>query len=132
MSHRVGIEPLIILNKNFLKWHLFYRNSSMNCLQISSTFKFSFIFKLFYYTDTLSITNSVHMSLNSNCFTRTVEWIWYQQTTNELFQPITTISDQIFAILRSIWRYSKKLHSIFLTLFSWVSARSVGYKLSCN
>ena len=46
--------------------HLFHKNLGLQSLQISSIFKFNFIFTLLSYGETLLITNSINASLISN------------------------------------------------------------------
>ena len=56
--------------------HLFHQKLTLQSLQISSTFKFKFIYTLSCGV-TLLISNSIHVSLISNWFTQAFEYIWY-------------------------------------------------------
>ena len=52
--------------KNLVRCHLIHKKSGLQSLQISSTFKFNFIFTLLPYGETLLIANSIHVSLISH------------------------------------------------------------------
>ena len=58
--------PLVKLNKNLMRCHLFHKKSGLQSLQISCTFKFNFVFTLLPYSETLLIANSIRVSLISN------------------------------------------------------------------
>ena len=58
--HRVNV-PLIKLSKNLVRCHVFRKNLGLQSLQISSTFKFNFIFTLLPYGETLSVANGIHV-----------------------------------------------------------------------
>ena len=68
--------PLIKLNKILVRCHLFHEKLELQSAQISSTFKFNFIFTLLPCSETLLITNSIDVPLISNRFTYTVEYIY--------------------------------------------------------
>ena len=59
--YRVNV-PLIKLSKNLVHCHVFHKNLGLQSLQISSTFKFNFIFTLLPYGETLSVANGIHVS----------------------------------------------------------------------
>ena len=54
------------LNRILVCCHLFHKKLALQSLQISSTFKFNFIFTLLRCGETLLITYSIHASLISN------------------------------------------------------------------
>ena len=51
--------PLIKLNKMLVRCHLFHKELGLQSLQVSSTFKFNFVFTLLPCGETLLITNSI-------------------------------------------------------------------------
>ena len=69
-------QPLTIFAKHSIlavQCHLFHKKLGLQSLQITSTFKFNFIFTLSPYDKTLLISNSIHVSFISNRFTHAVE-----------------------------------------------------------
>ena len=81
------IEPLTIFathvilgvsqgyEKNPVAFSFISQKLGLESLQISSTFKFSFIFTLLPCAVTLLITNSIHLSFILNGFTHAAEYI---------------------------------------------------------
>ena len=69
MFHRVDV-PLVKLKKNSVRCHLFPKKSGLQSLQISSTFKFSFIFSLLPYGETFLTGNYMFKVNNRNTRTR--------------------------------------------------------------
>ena len=121
--------PLIKVNKKLQHCHLFQKRLGLQSLEISFTFKFSFILKLLSSDETWINTNSIHMSLISNWFTHAVEQTIKQppctcSNPSQHFQ--TSFKTNFFGECEEI---ESNLHSIVLTLLHRVWVLSVGAKL---
>ena len=66
LFQKVMIMALIKVNKILLHCHFTHKKLGLQSLQISSTFKFSFMFKLLPYTEALLTKNSIHVPLISH------------------------------------------------------------------
>ena len=120
--------PLVKPKKNLVRCHLIHKKSGLQSLQISSTFKFNFIFTLLPYGETLLIANSIHVSLISHWFTNAVECMWHKTTTIQTHHNNFRLTlSNFFGECEEI---QDKLHSIVLTLLQWICAMSVGPKLT--
>ena len=108
---------LIRLNKILLGGHLAHKKIALQSLQISSTFKFNFIFTL-PCGETLLITNSIHKCLRFQIDSS------MQLNSYDINQPLFTVQIHINNYRQTFSNFfggSKeiqiKLHSIVLTLW---------------
>ena len=116
MFHRVMNMPLIKLNKNLVGSNLFHKQYVVQSLQIPSTFKFSFIFKLLPCAETLSMTNSIHLSLIKTDSPRQLNTYDIKQQPFTCSNHHNTFRPTLCNFFGECEKIQSKLHSIIITL----------------